>query len=198
MSSTARRYLAPYASLKLTVVLMAMATFLVFAGTVAQIDKGIWTVVDEYFRCALAWIDLQIFFPRDWDVPGGFWFPGGWLIAGALLVNLLVAHLIRFKVAASGARLLAGVVVLAAGAVLTGLVMWFTRPYGDYLLFNTDGFQYKQILASITPEQVPVIGLVLGFFLGEQVLHYYSDRRLFRFRHASVRRKVAPLLLGAP
>ena len=62
-----------------------MATFLVFAGTVAQIDKGIWTVVDEYFRCAFAWIDLQIFFPRVWDVPGGFWFPGGWLIGGLLL-----------------------------------------------------------------------------------------------------------------
>jgi hypothetical protein len=82
------------------------------------------------------------------------------------------------------------------GAV-TGAVMILTRPYHDYLLFNTDGFRYKAILAAITPDQAPLIGLVLGFFLGEQILHYYCDRRLFRFRQASVRRKVAPFLLGA-
>ncbi len=99
MNSAARRYLAPYASLRLTVVLMAMATFLVFAGTVAQIDKGIWTVVDEYFRCPVAWLDLQIFFPRDWNVPFGFWFPGGWLIGGALFANILACSL---ATAASG------------------------------------------------------------------------------------------------
>ena len=31
--------------------------------------------------------------------------------------------------------------------------------------------------------------------LAEQLLHYYCDRCLFRFRDAGVRRKVAPLLL---
>ncbi|MHC5113345.1 MAG: cytochrome c biogenesis protein ResB [Planctomycetota bacterium] len=118
-----KHYLAPWASLKLTVVLLAMATFLVFAGTVAQIDRGIWTVVDEYFRCAFAWIELQVFFPRAWDVPGGFWFPGGWLIGGALFVNVLAAHMIRFKISASGTRLLAGVLLLIAGGVITWLII---------------------------------------------------------------------------
>jgi hypothetical protein len=39
-----------------------------------------------------------------------------------------------------------------------------------------------------------VIGLVLGAFLAEQLLHYYCDRCLFRFRDPDVRRAVAPLL----
>ena len=87
MSDTARRVLAPIASLKLTVVLLALSAFLVFAGTLAQIDKGIWTVVNDYFRGYVAWIDLQLFFPRAWDVPGGFYFPGGWIIGAALLAR---------------------------------------------------------------------------------------------------------------
>lgn len=123
MSSVARRALEPLASLKLTVVLFAMGFFIVFAGTVAQIDKGIWTVVSDYFRCAFAWIDFQIFFPRRWSIPGGFWFPGGWLIGGVLLVNILAAHAIRFKMSARGLRLGAGLVVLAGGALLTALII---------------------------------------------------------------------------
>lgn len=115
--------LAPLASLKLTVVLLAMATFLVFAGTVAQIDKGIWTVVEEYFRCPFAWIELQVFFPRSLHVPGGFWFPGGWLIGGLLLSNVLAAHLSRFKIKARGPRLIGGIAVLALGAALTGMII---------------------------------------------------------------------------
>ncbi len=123
MNESMKRFLAPWASLKLTVVLLAMSTFLVLAGTVAQIDKGIWTVVDEYFRCAFTRIELGIFFPRKWDVPGAFWFPGGWLIAGLLLLNVVSAHLVRFKVRANGPRLQLGLLVLAAGAVLVGLII---------------------------------------------------------------------------
>ncbi|MCH7707384.1 MAG: hypothetical protein IH884_02780 [Myxococcales bacterium] len=117
-----------------------------------------------------------------------------WLIAVGL-VERINTGFYRSEGDTSHRAILRHVAVIGA---ITGLVMLLTRPYGNFLLFNIDRFQYKQILASITPEQVPVIGLVLGFFLGEQLLHYYSDRRLFRFRHASVRRKVAPLLLGTP
>ena len=46
------------ASLRLTVALFAMAIFLIFAGTMAQVDKDIWEVMDQYFRTWLAWIPL--------------------------------------------------------------------------------------------------------------------------------------------
>jgi hypothetical protein len=85
-------------------------------------------------------------------------------------------------------------------AVLLGgiaLGVWLlTLNYAEFGLFNTDGFAYKAILAGIGPGQVLLLGGVLGFFLAEQLLHYYCDRCLFRFRDAGVREKVAPLLIG--
>jgi hypothetical protein len=83
--------------------------------------------------------------------------------------------------------------VLLLGAI-SGAVWLLTVPYTEYGLFNTDGFRYKQLLDQIGPTQTLVIGLVLGFFLAEQLLHYYCDRCLFRFRDEGVRRTVAPLL----
>src|SRR5262245_46746524 len=52
--------LKPLASLRLTVVLFSLSLILVFFGTMAQIDKGIWTVVDQYFRSAFVWIPFQL------------------------------------------------------------------------------------------------------------------------------------------
>ena len=90
-------FLRPVASLRLTVALFAMSLVLVFAGTLAQIDHGIWTDVARYFRWFYVWIPFQIFYPRSITVPGGFPFLGGYVLGGALLVNLLAAHAVRLK-----------------------------------------------------------------------------------------------------
>ncbi len=123
------RLLMPLASLRLTVALFAMAIVLVFAGTLAQVDQDIWDVMRQYFRTFFAWIDFQVFFPKSFftgeapKIPGGFWFPGGWLIGGAMGINLLAAHALRFKVQASGSRLVAGLAVIALGSALTWIVV---------------------------------------------------------------------------
>src|SRR5947207_7508468 len=101
------RAFKPLASLQLTVVLFALSMVLVFFGTLAQIDKGIWTVVDEYFRSWFVWIPFQLIAKFGWkffEAPGpdanwsgSFPFPGGWLLGGVMLANLLAAHLTRFK-----------------------------------------------------------------------------------------------------
>jgi hypothetical protein len=121
------------ASLQLTVALFALSMVLVFFGTLAQIDKGIWTVVDEYFRSWYVWIPFQLaaeFAKRFFDLPqdtvwrGSFPFPGGWLLGGVMLVNLLAAHLTRFRFnwKRSGILLIhAGVVLLMVGELVTGL-----------------------------------------------------------------------------
>jgi hypothetical protein len=128
-----RSLLLPIASLKITVVLFALSLFLIFCGTLAQIDQGIWTVLHKYFRTFFSWIPLQIFvqfgqiffnLPKDLRVSGSIPFPGGWAIGTLLLVNLLAAHLVRFKVTwkRSGILLIhAGLVVLMLGEFITGL-----------------------------------------------------------------------------
>jgi hypothetical protein len=120
------RALSVLASLKLTVVLFVLAVVLIFCGTLAQIDKGIWVVVHEYFRSFFVWIPFYIFFPRTMkaSIPGGFPFPGGWLIGAALLVNLLAAHLVRFKLTWKRSGVLvthAGLIVMMIGELITGL-----------------------------------------------------------------------------
>ena len=122
-SVSLRALLLPLASLRLTAVLFALSLFLVLAGTLAQIDHEIWYVVKNYFRTWSAWIDFQVFFPRDMQLQGRFWFPGGWLLGAALGTNLLVAHALRFKVTAKGSSLTIGLGLLFAGIGLTWLVI---------------------------------------------------------------------------
>jgi len=132
-----RKILAPIASLRLTVVLLAMGVFIVLAGTLAQAEMGIETVVNEFFRVrpwerpqfGFAYIPFQIFFPAAFfnssppQVAGGFWFPGGWLIGLAMFANLLAAHAVRFTTQARGLRLLAGAGVILLGIGVTALVV---------------------------------------------------------------------------
>ena len=171
--------LGPLASLRLTVVLFAMAIFIVLAGTLGQIEMDMWAVMSRYFYRWATWIPVRIFFPPAWfpKMPeynmrvifafaaavatpifgalayylprnrqagrplavaaltlgalmaitsvthGAFFFPGGKAIGVAMLVNLLAAHAIRFKVQASGARFVAGLAVIAAGIVGTWFVI---------------------------------------------------------------------------
>ncbi len=118
-------------SLKLTVWLLSLSMVLVFAGTLAQVDKGIWTVMDQYFRTYLALIDLPVFFPRTWNVPHFLIpFPGGFLLGWLLTANLLAVHAHTFKVLAGGWRRTAGLAVFALGVlVVVGVMLgWGTAP----------------------------------------------------------------------
>ena len=124
-----KRILEPAASLKLTVALFALSIFLILAGTFAQVDKDIWEVIGLYFRCWMAWVPIQVFFPPSFFpdqpvvVPGGFWFPGGKLLGLLLAINLVSAHLVRFKAVASGGRLIAGFLAIAAGCAVTWAII---------------------------------------------------------------------------
>src|SRR5262249_61025030 len=118
-----RRLLKPVASLRLTVFLFALSIVLIFCGTLAQMDAGIGTVVKDYFRSLYVWIPLQLFVrfgqvffgvPHLTQVGGAFPFPGGWTIGGLLLINLLAAHIIRFR--ATWKR--SGVLILHAGLIV--------------------------------------------------------------------------------
>lgn len=120
--------LAPIASLKLTVALFIMSIFLVFVGTLAQVDQDMWEIINNYFHSVLVWIPVQVFLPKTWfpnhqTVPGVFPFPGGLTLGTALFINLLAAHSVRFKPQATSMRLGIGLVVMLVGVLLTWAVI---------------------------------------------------------------------------
>ncbi|MGL6073647.1 MAG: cytochrome c biogenesis protein CcsA [Fimbriiglobus sp.] len=96
--------LKPIASLRLTVTLFALSTILIFFGTVAQKNSGIWSVVDQYFWSMWVAIDLQlviqffnVFSPMQSEIVTKAWvpFPAGKTIGFAMFFNLLAAHTIQ-------------------------------------------------------------------------------------------------------
>lgn len=172
--STVRRILQPIASLKLTVALFAMAIFLTLAGTFAQVELDIWQVIDGYFRTWVAWIDFQLFFPPSFfpsrpQVPGGFYFPGGWIIGGLMFINLLAAHSVRFTAQAKGARLLAGLAVIVVGILVT----WLVIASGS----NPDGVQGQSWIAWSTLWQLLKVALGLLWLAALAALVRVKDQR---------------------
>jgi ABC-type transport system involved in cytochrome c biogenesis permease subunit len=122
------RVLTPLASLKITVTIFALGIFLIFVGTLAQVDQDIWQVTAKYFRAALVWVPFQVFFPASFFpskpiVPGSFPFPGGFTLLTAAFINLTAAHALRFKVQATGTRMAAGLAVTALGIAIAVLVV---------------------------------------------------------------------------
>ncbi|MBU6410349.1 MAG: cytochrome c biogenesis protein ResB [Verrucomicrobia bacterium] len=106
-------------SLRLTVVLLAFAIIIVFVGTLAQVDEGLFRAQSQFFRQWLVFgLDLM-----GWKIP--VILPGGYLIGVALLANLIAAHVYRFQftVRKAGIQLAhAGVIVLLLGQLCTDML----------------------------------------------------------------------------
>lgn len=119
MSAALLRMLDAVTSLRLTIVCLAAGLVLVFAGTLAQVKLGIHEVQLRYFQSLLVW----------WSPSGSDGlrlpvFPGGHLIGGVLLVNLVGSHIRRFRWAWNKAGIqLAhfGLIVILAGGLFTDL-----------------------------------------------------------------------------
>src|SRR5262245_23119252 len=54
------RFVEGVASLRFTVWLFVLSLFIVFYGTWAQVDEGIWYVVRSYFRSWFVWIPIKV------------------------------------------------------------------------------------------------------------------------------------------
>jgi hypothetical protein len=107
-----------FTSLKLTVVLLVLSMLLVFIGTLAQVNLGVWAVQTKYFRTLFVMARLP---GTDLAVPV---FPGGYLVGGLLLLNLAAAHISRLRLtwAKSGLWLTHfGLILLLLGELLAGI-----------------------------------------------------------------------------
>ena len=113
------RLIAIFISLRLTVTLLAFAILLVFIGTLAQVDEGLYNAQARYFR---QWIilGLDVFGHR---IP--LLLPGGYLIGTLLLLNLVAAHLYRFQLSVKkiGIQIVhSGVILLLVGQLATDML----------------------------------------------------------------------------
>lgn len=105
-------------SLRLTVVLLAFAIVLVWVGTVAQADEGLYQAQTRYFK---NWVVLGFnmfghHIPMIW--------PGGYLLGTSLLVNLVAAHIARFQLTWKklGIHVAhAGIILLLVGQLVTDI-----------------------------------------------------------------------------
>jgi len=143
-----KKIVAFFTSLKLTVVLLAFAIILVFIGTLAQADEGLYGAQAHYFK--------------QWIVIGANMFghkiplllPGGYLIGTLLLVNLVVSHIYRFQLTPKkiGIQLAhAGVIVLLVGQLSTDMLsrelqMHFTE--GETRSYSDSASDYELVFLS--------------------------------------------------
>ena len=113
------RILDALCSLRLTMVCLAAAFILVFAGTLAQVRFGLYFVQEAYFQSWIVW----------WQAAGGNFripvFPGGHAIGAMLLVNLVAAHIRMFawtweKVGTQLTHF--GLIVMLAGGLATDML----------------------------------------------------------------------------
>jgi len=131
-----------FSSLRLTVVLLGLGIVLVFFGTMAQDPLGLFPAQERFFR------SFYVTAPAMWaaikktlemghvyltpstltDVVTGSRlpvFPGGYLIGGLLLLNLVTAHFTRFKWTRKKAGIWlthVGLILLLLGQLLTDML----------------------------------------------------------------------------
>jgi ResB-like family len=154
-----KRLIKIFTSLRLTVILLAFAILLVFIGTLAQVDEGLYNAQARYFR---QWIifGLDLFGHK---IP--LILPGGYLIGTLLLINLLAAHIYRFQLSTKKIGIMlahSGVILLLVGQLATDMFsretqIHFTegetRSYSESprnyeLVFTTeDGANGEQVVA---------------------------------------------------
>ncbi len=134
-----KRFLRFLCSLQLTLILLVLSLVLVFLGTMAQEPLGLYISQTRFFHSAFVdWASLVAALKKSAqllniyvtpaqaeDVLRAPWipvFPGGYLLGGALLLNLLAAHWQRFVFT----RKKAGIFMTHVGLIILILGQLFT------------------------------------------------------------------------
>ncbi|HZF01841.1 MAG TPA: cytochrome c biogenesis protein ResB [Methylomirabilota bacterium] len=124
LATLLKRLIKIFTSLRLTVILLAFAILLVFIGTLAQVDEGLYNAQARYFR---QWIIFGLdLFGRKIPLV----LPGGYLIGTMLLLNLLAAHICRFQLSKKkiGIQIThLGVILLLVGQLVTDMMAHETQ-----------------------------------------------------------------------
>ncbi|MGH7970213.1 MAG: cytochrome c biogenesis protein ResB [Limisphaerales bacterium] len=119
LKATLKPFVDFFASLRLTVVCLALGLVLVFWGTMAQVELGLFKAQNEFFRSFfIFWGPKSV----SWKIPI---FPGGYLVGGVLLINLVAAHFKRFRFTRDKIGIWMthfGIILLLLGQLLTDML----------------------------------------------------------------------------
>ena len=165
-TDVASAIVSPLASLKLTVFLLVLSIGVIFIATLQQASMNMWSVKHMHYDNWFVTIPFQSllierWFPDYQNVPGSFVIPSGKLLIYALIINLIAAHVMRFRIKAKGVKLWLGAVTGIIAAVVTWAMSFDT--------FAADGFQkapplsYSQMWLIM---QVILLGLALSCVAG--------------------------------
>jgi hypothetical protein len=119
MTPLVRQFRDFFVSLKLTVWLLGLSIILIFWATLAQVKLGIWGVQEKFFHTLFVLETIP-----GTAIPAPV-FPGGYLLGGLLLINLVAAHIYRFKLEwkKAGIQLThLGLILLLVGELITSLM----------------------------------------------------------------------------
>jgi hypothetical protein len=141
-----------FSSLRLTVVCLAFGVALVFLGTLAQVNEGLYQAQAQWFRSFFVW----------WGPSGAGWhvpvFPGGYLLGSVLLVNLIAAHVSRFQFTwrKFGIHLTHfGIIVLLVGQLATDMLSHESQislKKGETRQYSEGFRRYELVFLTDAPE----------------------------------------------
>lgn len=167
-----------FTSLRLTVTLLALGIVLVFIGTVAQADEGLYVAQERYFK---HWFVFGIsFFGHKIPMP----FPGGYLIGTVLLLNLTAAFIKRFQWTTKkiGIHLThIGIILLLVGQLATDLLSretqmrireGQTRSYSESPTDYELAFEWEADASSNEVVAIPQVMLTKGAELKHEKLPF--------------------------
>ena len=119
MNEVTRQFRDFFVSLKLTVVLLALGIVLIFWATLDQTNLGVWGVQHKFFHSFVVLVKIP---GTEIPVPV---FPGGYMIGGLLLVNLICAQIYRFTFTWKKAGIWlthVGLILLLVGELISGIL----------------------------------------------------------------------------
>jgi hypothetical protein len=137
----------PLASLRLTIVCLACAMFIVLVGTLDQVQIGVYEAQLRYFKSFFLYFTLP---GSQFRIP---YFPGGYTLGAVLLINLIAAHLARFKFTWKKC----GILILHSGLILLLIGQLITSVFEEESQIQLDEGQTKNYSESPYFDELAII-----------------------------------------
>jgi hypothetical protein len=160
-----------FASLRLTVVCLALGMVLIFTGTLAQVPLGLYRAQNEFFRGFFVYWQPEHF---AWKIPV---LPGGYLLGGVLLINLVSAHWQRFSLTRNKAGIWmvhVGLILLLLGQLLTDMLAQESTLHlrvGDARNYSESERAYELAVSDVTdPASTQVVAIPEPLLLKQRAI----------------------------